>query len=390
MTILRLTLTLVLARAAVRAQQPNCDSALASPSITVDLPDHPFDAAPTPDGCRILVSLGPASHGSAEIAVLTRENGRIQLARTAKLKAGAALGMVLSHDGKLLILAARESVIFIDVPRLVNGSGNPVLGSLKDGKAPGSVHVNTSPDEKLLFVADETQRSLTVVDLEQTRAQSYKTAAVIGAIPTGTAPIALVFSPDGKWLYTSAQVAAPDWNWPKACKAQQDFSANPALVLPQGAIVVVDVARASRDPANSVVARVPAGCAPVRLALSPDGDRIYATARNQNSVLAFDTSKLLTDAKPAVAQVGMSPVPVAVFDSGHKIIVGNSNRFGVSGETSELTVLDAATLTRIGTIPSGSFPREMAISSDGNTLFLTNFNSKSLQAIDLDHLPIKP
>jgi DNA-binding beta-propeller fold protein YncE len=379
MTTVRLTLALLAA----------C-TAIAQPSITIALPDHPFDVALTPDGSHILVSLGPASHGSAEIAVLNRENGQIHLARTAKFKAGAAFGMVLSHDGKLLILAARESVVFLDVPPLIDGSGNPVLGSFTDGKAPGSVHVNISPDEKLLFVADETQRSITAIDLERTRAQSYQSAAVIGAIPTGTSPIALVFSPDGKWLYTSAQVAAPDWNWPKACKAQQDFSAKPALVLPQGAVVVVDTARAGKDPANSVVARVPAGCAPVRLAISPGGDRLYATARNQNSVLAFDTSKLRTDAMPAVAQVGMSPVPVAVFDGGRKVIVGNSNRFGVAGETSELTVLDATTFQILGTIPSGAFPREMAVSPDGRTLFLTNFNSRTLQAIDLDHLPLKP
>jgi DNA-binding beta-propeller fold protein YncE len=47
----------------------------------------------------------------------------------------------------------------------------------------------------------------------------------------------------------------------------------------------------------------------------------------------------------------------------------------------------AATL---GTIPAGAFPREMAVSADGRTLFLTNFGSQSLQAIDIGNLPIVP
>jgi hypothetical protein len=42
----------------------------------------------------------------------------------------------------------------------------------------------------------------------------------------------------------------------------------------------------------------------------------------------------------------------------------------------------------LGIIPAGSFPREMAVSADGRTLFLTNFGSNSLQVMDVAHLPI--
>jgi hypothetical protein len=42
----------------------------------------------------------------------------------------------------------------------------------------------------------------------------------------------------------------------------------------------------------------------------------------------------------------------------------------------------------LGIIASGAFPREMSVSADGKTLFLTNFGSKSLQIMDIEHLPI--
>jgi DNA-binding beta-propeller fold protein YncE len=169
-------------------------------------------------------------------------------------------------------------------------------------------------------------------------------------------------------------------------------------VNPEGVVVVVDMARARTDPAKAVAARVPAGCSAVRMAISPDGRRIYVTARNSNAVEVFDTSKLVSDpdhARLGVAPVGEAPVPVAVIDGGKKVVAGNSNRFGgrSSGET--LSVLDAARMEQkgadaaLGTIPSGAFPRELNVSADGHTLFLTNAGSKSLQVMDIDHLPVE-
>jgi len=114
--------------------------------------------------------------------------------------------------------------------------------------------------------------------------------------------------------------------------------------------------------------------------------------------ISFDTAKLVADpehARLAMVPVGAAPVPVAVIDGGRKVVAGNSNRFARSSEPQSLTVLDAAKMrdgaaATLGTIPAGAFPREMAVSSDGRTLFLTNFGSQSLQVIDIDHLPIVP
>lgn len=135
----------------------------------------------------------------------------------------------------------------------------------------------------------------------------------------------------------------PEWQWPAACKPEGG-PADAPISDPEGAVVVVDVARAATDPAHAVVARVPAGCSPVRLAMSPGGERIYVTARNSNAVLAFDTSKLVSGrehAKLAAVPVGPAPVPVAVIDGGRKVVAGNSNRFAGPKEPQTLTVLDA-------------------------------------------------
>jgi len=383
-----LTLASMLAFAA-QAQSTDCNASAASPSVTIALPSRPFTAVPSHDGCWVFVSLtGPGSG----IGVLKRRSGTIELLRVAPL-ASAPTGIALTHDGKLLIAAASDRVIFLDVQRLIGGAADPVLGSFSDGPNSESIYANVTPDDKLLFVSEEAAQSITVIDLERARANGYKAEAIKGKIPTGMAPIALTFSPDGKWLYTTSQLAPRPWNWPAACKPEGSPAGSP-IVNPEGAVIVVDVALAATDPAKSVAARIPAGCSPVRMAISPAGDRIYVTARNSNAVVAFDTARLLTDADHArlgMAAVGSAPVPVAVVDGGRKVIAGNSNRFAGTTSGESLTVLDAAKISGeadagMGVIPAGSFPREMRVSDDGHTLFLTNFGSNSLQVVSVDRL----
>ncbi len=234
--------------------------------------------------------------------------------------------------------------------------------------------------------------------MRSARRSGYAPDAVIGKVPVGLAPIALTLSPDNKWLYTTSQGALPNWNWPKACKPEGAPVPDSVITNPEGAVIVIDVARARTDPTHAVVARVPAGCSPVRMTSSPKGDRIYVSARNSNAVAEFDTSKLVSDGAHAmvgIAAVGDAPVPVMIVDKGRRLVVGNSNRFGGRGDPESLTVLDTAKISQgmaavQGIIPAGSFPREMAVSSDERTLFLTNFGSNSLQVLDIAHLPIDP
>jgi len=327
------------------------------------------------------------------IAVLKRSGGVVELARVIPLPS-IPTGIRLTHDGKLLIAAATNETVFVDVNRMIKGTADPVVGRIQGGRA--SIYANVTADDKVLFVSEENAGAITVIDLKRARRDGYKTEDVIGKIPVGISPIALTFSPDRKWLYTTSEQASPDWNWPKACR--RGGMPNSGITNPEGAVVVVDVARARTDPAHAVAARVPAGCSPVRMSISPKGDRIYVTARNINAVLEFDTAKLVSDGAHAMvgmAPVGNAPVPVMVVDKGKRLVVGNSNRYEGKGAPESLVVLDAARIHEgisavQGTVPAGSFPREMEVSADKRTLFLTNFGSNSLQVIVIAHLPIDP
>jgi len=288
--------------------------------------------------------------------------------------------MVLTHDGKTLIVASGPLISFLDVARLTSGKGDPEIASISAGENASSVYVNVTRDDKTLFVSDEATQTITVVDLEHDR-------KILGTIPVGRAPIALTFSKDEKYLFTTSQAARADWNWPKACKPEGRDSSKTEITNPEGAVVVVEVARAKTDPAHSIAARVPAACSPVRIAMSPAGDRIYVTARNSNAVLGFDAEKLVSDpdhARTGMATVGTAPVPVIVVNGGKAVVVGNSNRFDPDQSKQQmLDVLSADPLRVTGHIPAGAFPREMRLTGDGGTLFLTNFSSDTVQIVDL-------
>jgi DNA-binding beta-propeller fold protein YncE len=374
-----------------RAAQAGCGLPLADSVVFVPVPGNPFQALPSADGCWLFVALNSDSAPQTGIAVLHRGNGAATVTRMVPLASGPA-GMALTHDGALLLVSADDHVYFLDVARLTSGAGDPIVGQMSDGPTAGSVYVNVTTDDHFVFVSDERASAITVIDLPKARASKFAPGAVVGRIPVGRAPIALSFSPDERYLYTTSEVAPNDWGWPAACKPEGRMGAMAnGPVFPPGALIVVDVARAQTDPAHAVLARVPAGCSPVRLALSARGDRAYVTARNSNAVLAFDTAKLLADsahAQVASIPVGPAPVGIACADIGRPVlIVANSNRFaGGANDAQKLTVLDAAgngASAVLGTILAGGFPRELRLTDGGRTLVVTNFNSMSVELVDL-------
>jgi YVTN family beta-propeller protein len=387
--------------ASARAQGPasRCNAPLSAPVSFVGLPGHPFGTVSTPDGCWLFVSLTSSNPKSSNgVAVLSRAGGQINLKRVVQVEAEPT-GMTITHDGKLLVAADGDYVVFLDVARLTEGRGEAVLGYIKDADFAESVYVNTTADDRFLFVSDENVETVTVIDLRRARAEGFKETAIVGKIPAGLAPIALTFSPDGRWLYTTSEIAPESFGWPVECKPE---GADPATAKPryaQGAIIVVDVQKAETDPAHSAVARVPAGCSPVRLSIAPDGGRVYVTARNNNAVLAFDTAKLLSDAANARVgnvPVGSAPVGIAVVNGGRQVVITNSNRFARDQTARQtLTVIDAARVGEgqaaiQGSVPAGIFPREFGQSPDGQTLYVANYNSNELEVIDLKRMPVGP
>jgi DNA-binding beta-propeller fold protein YncE len=160
-------------------------------------------------------------------------------------------------------------------------------------------------------------------------------------------------------------------------------------------VSVIDVARAASSPADAVTATATAGCDPVRVVTSSDGEIVWVSARGSNAVLAFSAALLRRDPAHALVanvRVGQAPVGLALTPDGRRLVVADSNRFRVDGATAALTVVDVkAALSGapavIGTLPAGAFPRGVGVSADGRALFVTNFDSRELEVLDLTRVP---
>jgi 6-phosphogluconolactonase (cycloisomerase 2 family) len=379
--------------------QSTCNAAAAEPSVSIPLPGNPFQALPSADGCWVFVSLGGGPPRSQKgVVVMRRLGGKIALERVIRLD-GAATGMVLTRHDSLLVVANGDNIAFIDVAKAMSGKGKAVLGVMTEGvTGAGRIYANVTADGRILFVSDERTQSITVIDLDKAMADGFRPSAIIGKIPVGQAPIALTFSPNGHLIYTTSQAAPASWKWPIECKPEAAAGADVPPNHSQGAILVINVNTAATNPAGSLVSAVPAGCNPVRLVLSPTGDRAYVSARAMNALLVFDTEKIVNDtagALIAVVPVGTAPVGIAVIDSGKKLIVTSSNRFAGPSDPQFLAVIAADRVAAganavLGSITAGAFPRELRVTADGKTLLLTNFGSQSLQVIDIARLPVQP
>jgi len=372
--------------------QTSCTTPVRSGRVVASTPGNPFQALATNDGCWIFVSLVAQRPASPGVAVFHRSARGLSLVRVVPLPTAPA-GMARTHDDSMLVVTAASRVTFLSIRALENG-GHAILGHLIDSAAKGRVYASITADDRYAFIADENSQTVSVIDLEKARRTAYAASSTVGKIPTGTLPIAVTLTRDNRYMYVTSQWAPPALGWPLECKRE---TANPTndttSVHPQGAIHIVDVQKAEVDPAHAVIGNVRAGCSAVRLVLSPDERRAYVTARNSNALLAFDVAKLQSDpdhARVAQVQVGTAPVGVAVVDGGRDIIITNSNRFaGSPTDEQTLTIVDAAALETntahsiVGSVRVGAFPRELAQTSDGRTLILTNFGSKTIELIDI-------
>ena len=385
----RALLSLLWLAAPIAGHAMDCNRAMQSPVTDVTLPGSPFTALPSADGCWLFVSLSHESGADrAGLAVLHRVDGAVTVQRTVRVT-GTPAGMTLTHDGTLLIVANGPGVLFFDVERLKTEGSDALIGAWRQvGHAwPTSIYVAVTADDRYLLVSNETAGTVSVIDLAQTRRSRFAQTRVVGSIPVGDFPVGMALSSDDRFLYATAQ-SVTDAGWPKQCQRESGLTGT--ADHPMGAIVVIDMVRATSDPGKSVLRRVPAGCNPVRVVASETG-RVYVTARGSNALLAFTQSELTgagPDLQATQVAVGTSPVGVALIDGGRQIVVANSDRFNTGAAAPSLYVMASAgvgvsSTPAFGMMPTRGFPREIRATADGHSLLVTNFSTGTLQIVDL-------
>ncbi len=337
------------------------------------MPGDPTGVAASPDGRWAFAALsqGPDG-GEPRIAVLSvgKTSGRLTLVRLITLPGSlaGAWGITVSSDGRLLLVAGGSGAAVLSLPKLESGAARPVLGVLPANGA-GAFEVAVSTDDRYAFVTAEDTGDLYVFNLALALQRGFGAAGVaVGAVPLATGAAGLTISPDGTLIYVTTYGQAG----------------------PYGRLWVINATRAERAAgSHAIVASAYAGCQPVRVVLSDDGEYAWVSTIQSNAVLAFDTAALRqhpSAALRAVVRVGSEPVGLAVVNGGRTVLVTDSDR-GLAapsiGQTGVTVISTAAALAGrpalAGLLPAGQFPRELSYDAADGSVLMSDFASARVQ-----------
>jgi DNA-binding beta-propeller fold protein YncE len=348
---------------------------------TVNVPGAPFATISSHDGTVLYVSVSPVGPNTiAGVVVFRRIGGALERIGFVPLRTRAALGLALTPDDATLLVADNEGVALIDTAAAKSGHPSEPVYVVDDANA-GAIEVSVTRDGRTAFVADENRASISILELKA-QPNGAPGAVRTGQIAVDRAPAGLAMSADGATLYVASEVAARpiavvDANGGELSRACERNA-------PNGTLSAIDVLQ------KTVIARVPAGCSPVRVAITADGHTAWLSVRGEDRVIGFDTVKLRTDPSHAFlsqAHMGSAPVGLALLNRDTLLAVANSNRFDPNSRTSTANVITLdGKLSLKTTFATGSFPREFSVSPDGLFLFLTNYRSGAVQVIDVSRL----
>ncbi|KAK3659433.1 hypothetical protein LTR56_001323 [Elasticomyces elasticus] len=402
-------------------------------TATLDVPGTPWGIGYAAQADRAFVTLtglstnGSVQFGNGSLSVLDTSLFPPTLLHQIPLpqafqpagKGGVAVAgiaqLAISPNGRRIFVAADQGAIILDAPLAIANSPKAVIGTLNgttSSNSPGAqaVQMTLPPDSKYVIISQEhgngsaanislmTPGNLNVFKMHHT---GQSTGSPLGSLNLGYNVAGTAISPNGRHLYVTSE---------RYTAAGIRLSTSiPCSELVPGFFSVIDLHELERTPAQARHLDVPAGYAPVRVRLSHHGKVIWVLSRESNALEAYDAAKIhsclssssdarnnASDALIATVQVGNAPVDFIFVRNETRIVTADSDRFNYTGSSTGLTVVDVemalegntnGSRSVLGRVPTYEFPRAMALSPDGQTMLVTQYDSGKIQAVDVRTLP---
>jgi serine/threonine protein kinase/DNA-binding beta-propeller fold protein YncE len=376
--------------------------------------------------------------GHAPAAALTAPGCSIRAAKAKHLpptrftsvpnSGGNPFGIVMSHDGKVVFVSTDTTVEAFKVGSdgsLTHSWDYPIEGSSPQHQATSELVTN---DGRYLLVAVDD--GIAVIDAKAAERGGGSVNVGLLEVPGLTGygrAVGVAVTPDDRYAFVALQFAdkVGVFNLAKALKTRDfgaayigtlDVGTQPVglAVSPDGQtlyatnfvadaavpgkLTVIDVARATskREIKTAVITRVPAGCHPARVVVTGDGKTVWVTTRQSNYVLGYSAAKLAsaTPKKALVAkvQVGQWPIGIILVKHGARLVISDNDATAPPQNAHNLAVVDpskalAGEPALLGYIPSGLTPRDFAVSRDGRFMYVTNRDDAQVQIVNLSSLP---
>jgi DNA-binding beta-propeller fold protein YncE len=375
---------------------------------------NPTTAIATLDGRYVFISVtnvggpnftGPDSVANARhdvvsgLQIFRNADGALKPYRFVPLGTPSANGLTLLPGDKPIVVGVGDAgVAFVNVHDAIHGKATPYFAG--QGNGAGTFDVVVSPDGMYVFasneygVIDQSRGNIGIIAVHADPDGRVTHPETIGQLATGDVVPSLALSADGSRLYVASELV------PAHDPPQIASGGNPLLtkddcvqkkktpVQPNGFITVIDTLRVidARRRASSVLSRIAAGCSPVRLVETADSSALFVSARGDNRILVFSPRLMEADPEHALLRGFSSndeaPVGVRLFAQDCMLAVANSNRFAdAPGSATIFSISKSGEATKLQTPSAGGFPRNITLSPDGRSLYLTNYTSRVLQVI---------
>lgn len=321
-TLLALT-TLLAACGAMQPSTPSNPLPPAAVVATIPLDRPPTLLAMTPDGSRLLA----ASSGTFRI-VATATNAVTATVRIPTYTSGIAV----TPDGATALV---DNVMGADltVVDLATATTGPSVGLVMDIPPGGFGRLAVSRDGRTAWVTNGSRNYLAVANLAtRDSAQSLMDMRANDA----------VLSPDGRTVFVAG------------CR---DFCST-------GTVESLDTS------SGQITGRWDVGGSPYRVAVSPDGTRLYTANLGGPSLSIVDVASRQT---LATLPVGVAPAGLAVSPDGTRVYVA-------AQDSATLTVVDTTANTVSRTLGLPRAPRDVVTSPDGRRVYVST--AESLLVLD--------
>jgi len=360
----------------------------------IQISPDPFGLALSPDGL-----LGLAVHNNLLTLISIGENIKA-VSLTPFQNKGSYMGAAIRKDNKIAYLSGGDNgdIIVFDLLKM-EGINRIAVNGFCDGKNYKDSFIGDirlSDDEKKLFILDQFNFRLVILDIENNR--------ILHSIPVGRFPLGIDISPDGKSAYIAntgifdypvapglneknieeTGLDFPPYGFPSE-EAEKGVGIDERFIPGLGSPHVpeaVSVWTISLD-SNKVVAKektgyrmgemvegveVEGGSSPNSIAAGRNQVFVSNATNDNISVLDPHSGKLTGSIKLDIDKRidsfrGLIPFGIELSNDESRLYVA------LSGLNS-IGVVDTKTLSVLGYIPTGWFPTKLQISPDDKTLYV--------------------
>ena len=311
----------------------------------------------------------PAYAAGFQVYVTNERSGDITVIDGASHKAIATLpvgkrprGIHSSPDGKTVYIALSGTPI--EGPPELDANGNPVFKRDKDDdeddvaadksadgigvldvathKLTKKISVGSDPEEFDLS-RDGTQLYVSNEDVKTASSVNLANGKVEHIVSLSQEPEGVALSPDGKRLWVTCETG--------------------------GDVFVIDTTT------FKVVGSIKVGARPRSVAFLQDGKLAVVPSESAGNLYVIDTAQIKL-VKTVALPKGSRPMRVRVTPDGKKL-------YASTGRGSSVAVLDATSFALLDNITVGKRPWGMALSPDGKFLFTANGPSNDVSVVDL-------